>query len=80
MNCSQLAPTHLIQGEHQAKEVDQDPEGVEDVMSVGTLVKVMLMLVWTLVMQVCTLEQQNPANHSEPGRGQDYLCLKERAT
>ena len=28
---------HLVEGEHDAEEVDQDPEGVEDVMPVGTL-------------------------------------------
>ena len=28
---------HLVEGEHYAEEVDQDPEGVEDVMTIGTL-------------------------------------------
>ena len=36
---------HLVEGEHDAEEVDQDPEGVEDVMSGGTLVRKMVMLV-----------------------------------
>ena len=42
----------LVEGEDDAEQVDQDPEGVEDVMAVGTLVKIMLMLVWNLVMPV----------------------------
>ena len=28
---------NLVEGEHQTEKVDQDPEGVEDVMTIGTL-------------------------------------------
>ena len=46
---------HLVESEHDAEEVDQDPEGVEDVMTVGTLVTEMVMTVRALVREMVML-------------------------